>query len=907
MEEASAARPPSSPRRCSLSVPRRSHWVLIGAAVIFAALLSIFAAELGAEQRKAHRDVEHRFVERTTTSAALIEALFESSSNISRTDNARRYGGAKVSPRRLAAFAREQHLTGLAILEHGKLVAAAPQTPPGVRRAIRVATPAIERTLRKQPLFVSGVVPAGAGTQIIEFAQRVDVGRRHRVLVSTLAPRLVYRLLGGYLARVPNERRGGAFLLDQRGAVIASPMRGVRPGGPVADPALQTALSTGDHGLFGRGGYFAARPVGHTTWRVVLTAPTHELFAAVTGSRKWVPWILFIAFAAVAVLALGLLRRVLRAADELAVANDGLEHANDALEARVWELHQTQERYALAVRGANDGIWDWDLTTGRLYFSERWKAILGHDGGEIGASPAEWITRVHADDVGRVQAAIEAHIAGTTGHFEDQHRIRHRDGTYRWVVSRGIAIRDASGRATRMAGSMSDVTDRKSAEDRLRHDALHDALTGLPNRTLFLDRLTRSLMRGDRNRDYQCAVLFLDLDRFKLVNDSFSHAIGDELLKTIAGRLTTTVRPADTVARLSGDEFTILLDELDNADEAAAVARRALAAIERPLRIGGHELFVTASVGIALSERGVDASTLMRNADIAMYDAKRHGKARWALFTAGMHSRVLSQLHVETELRSALDDGRMRVFYQPIVDLSSGEVVALEALARWPAGVPAVPPDVFVPVAEESGLIRALGRHVLEEACDRLSRWREDGVVGPGVTISVNISRWQLTEPGLLADVTTGLERARLPATALRLEITESTMVTEPDRLRAALEELERLGVRTHIDDFGTGHSSLADLKHFPADTLKIDRSFIATLDDDEGSQAIVGATIALAKTLGLRTTAEGVETDEQRDKLATLGCDFAQGYLFSKPLEAADAEQFLRSPSPSRLRVAAG
>jgi diguanylate cyclase (GGDEF)-like protein/PAS domain S-box-containing protein len=852
--------------------------------------------------------VERRFTERAATSAALIQALFASSSNVARADNARRYGVPRLRPARLGRLAREEHLTGLAVVEKSRIIAAAPQTSPAVLAAIRSAVPLIRRTVAKQPLFVSGVVKTADGNRITLFAQRVDAAARHRVVVSSLAPRLMYSVLGGYLARVPNERRGHAYLVDRRGAVLASPLRGLQPGEPLPDRALREALQVAGHGVFRRGSYFAAQPVGGTPWRVVLTAPTSQLFATVSGTRKWVPWILFVAFAAVAALALGLLRRVLRGADQLAAANEELEGANDALEARVVELHQTQERYALAVRGANDGIWDWDLINDRLHFSERWKAILGHADGEIGASPAEWITRVHPDDVARVQAALDAHLSARTGHFEDEHRIRHRDGTYRWVVSRGVAIRSAGGRATRMAGSMSDITDRKRAEHRLRHDALHDALTGLPNRTLFLDRLTRSLMRSERNRAHRCAVLFLDLDRFKLVNDSFSHASGDELLVTLAGRLSASVRPADTVARLSGDEFTILLDEIDGADEAAAVARRALAAIEHPVRIDDRELFVTASIGIALSEPGVDAATLLRNADIAMYDAKRHGKARWALFNAGMHRRVLSQLHVETELRSALDEGRLRVFYQPIVDLQGGEIVGVEALARWPAGQPAIGPDVFVPVAEETGLIRPLGSFVLKEACRRLSEWRDRGTAGHGVTVSVNISRWQLTEPGLVVDVDNALTAAGLPADALRLEITESTMVTEPDRLRAALEELEQLGVRTHIDDFGTGHSSLAVLQHFPGDTLKIDRSFIATLNEDEGSEAIVRATIALAKNLGLRTTAEGVETQAQRDKLAALGCDFAQGYLFSMPLDGADAEPLLRSWSAVRpVRATAG
>jgi diguanylate cyclase (GGDEF)-like protein len=405
--------------------------------------------------------------------------------------------------------------------------------------------------------------------------------------------------------------------------------------------------------------------------------------------------------------------------------------------------------------------------------------------------------------------------------------------------------------------------------------------------------------RAERERSHRCAVLFLDLNRFKLVNDSFSHAIGDELLIALAGRLAAAIRPADTVARLGGDEFTILLDDIACDADADAVAQRALAAIERPVSIDGHELFITASVGISLSEPGMGPSELMRNADIAMYDAKRQGKPRMKMFNAAMHRRVVSQLQVETDLRSAIDDRLLRVFYQPIIDLRTGKISGLEALARWPAGQPAIPPDQFIAVAEETGLIGRLGRLVLGEACGRLSDWRRRNVVDPTVTVSVNTSRWQLGEPRLIADVLDALKNTGLPAHALRLEITESTMITDPDRMRASLDELERIGVHTHIDDFGTGHSSLTVLQHFPGDTLKIDRSFIATVHEDEGSAAIVRATIALAKNLNLRTTAEGVENHAQLQRLVALGCDYAQGYLFSRPLDANGAENLIRAWTP--------
>jgi diguanylate cyclase (GGDEF)-like protein/PAS domain S-box-containing protein len=562
--------------------------------------------------------------------------------------------------------------------------------------------------------------------------------------------------------------------------------------------------------------------------------------------------------------------------------------------AALGELRESQERYALAVRGANDGIWDWDLPSGRIYFSPRWKAILGYSDDAVADLPQEWLGRVHPGDVEQLQAAIDAHLDGQAAQLESEHRMRHRDGAYRWVLSRGVAIRDQDGTATRLAGSMTDITDNKAAEERLLHNALHDTLTGLPNRTLFLDRLAVLLTRARRQPSYRCAVLFLDLNRFKLVNDGFSHAIGDQLLVALARRLEIGLRPGDTFARLGGDEFTILLDGIASLGEAAEVAERIQHALSEPFAIDGRELVVTASIGIALSERDSRPAELMRNADIAMYDAKRQGAARASVFSAHMHSRVKSELQLEAELRRAIDDRRLRVFYQPIVDVGSGRLTGFEALARWPAAEPHVEPAEFIAMAEKTGLIGSLGRLVLNEACARLVDWRERGLIDAGVSVSVNVSARQFGDANLIPDVLVALEQNRLLGGALRLEVTESTVMQEPERMRAALEELERVGVRAHIDDFGTGYSSLAFLQHFPGDTLKIDRSFIRAMHQDEGSEAIVRAVIALAHSLDLQVIAEGVESSAQLEKLRALGCESAQGFLMSKPLDVIETERLL-------------
>jgi diguanylate cyclase (GGDEF)-like protein/PAS domain S-box-containing protein len=548
------------------------------------------------------------------------------------------------------------------------------------------------------------------------------------------------------------------------------------------------------------------------------------------------------------------------------------------------ELRKNKERYALAVRGANDGIWDWDLSRGRLYYAPRWKAITGYTNGEIGDSPEDWLGRVHPDDVERVQAEIDAHLEGRSPHFESEHRIRHADGGYRWVLSRGVAIRDENGKATRMAGSMSNITDRKSAEEQLVHDALHDGLTGLPNRALFLDRLTQSLRRTEREESHRCAVLFLDLDRFKVVNDGFNHAVGDQLLVATARRLAATLRPGDTVARIGGDEFTVLLDGVESIEEAREIASRTQIALSKPFRIEGREIVVTASVGIAVSDPASRSGELLRNADIAMYNAKRDGTARHAIFNTSMHKRVVTRLRLETELREAIETERLRVFYQPIVDLMTGEVAGFEALARWPVDTPTVPPSEFIPVAEETGLIRPLGRLVLHQACAQLADWRARGIAAEGTTLSVNVSGRQLVEPELTEDINSALEQSGLPPHALRLEITESSILHDPARIPTLLDRLERRGVRAQIDDFGTGYSSLSFLRRFPGDALKIDRSFVRSILHEDGSEEIVRAIVGLAQSLNLGSIAEGVEDQEQLKLLHDLGCERAQGFLFAKP-----------------------
>jgi diguanylate cyclase (GGDEF)-like protein/PAS domain S-box-containing protein len=562
------------------------------------------------------------------------------------------------------------------------------------------------------------------------------------------------------------------------------------------------------------------------------------------------------------------------------------------------ELAQSRERYALAMRAANDGIWDWDLATEQIYFSPRWHAVLGHPELSSEEPPTAWFELIHDEDLPRLRAAIDAHLAGQTPHLQSEHRMRHADGTWRWVLSRGLAIRGPGGTATRMAGSLSDITDQRAAELQLQHDALHDALTGLPNRALFMDRVDQVVQRSTRDPTVGCAVLFVDVDRFKLVNDTLSHAAGDQLLVELAARIADVLRPGDTVARIGGDEFTILLDGVVVDRDATVVAERVQSSLGRPFGIDGHELHVTASIGVSLSSSRMSAAELLRNADIAMYDAKRRGQGRCAVFTESMRQRVVDRVTRESDLRLAVEESLLEVHYQPIVELSSGALYGVEALARWPDRWPEVPPIEFIEIAEETGVIGAIGLQVLRAGLEQFAAWRKAGLVSDEIRVSVNVSGRQLDDPRLPEEIRDAIAGAELPASALRLEITESTLMQEPERIRRIVSEVCASGVGLHLDDFGTGYSSLAALHRLPVDALKIDRSFVTSAAED-GGDAIVRAIVALAHSLGLDVIAEGIEHPEQQIRLRGLGCQYGQGFMFSKPLGAKDMEALLMSWTP--------
>jgi diguanylate cyclase (GGDEF)-like protein/PAS domain S-box-containing protein len=560
-------------------------------------------------------------------------------------------------------------------------------------------------------------------------------------------------------------------------------------------------------------------------------------------------------------------------------------------------LRESEERYALAARGANDGLWDWNLTTDEVYYSPRWKAMLGYAEDEIGGSPFQWLNRVHREDVERLKAQINAHVAGLTPQLEDEHRVFHKDGAYRWVLCRGVAVRNGNAKAYRMAGSQTDITERKLAEEQLLHDAFHDTLTALPNRALFIDLLARSLGRAQRRADYRFAVLFIDLDRFKVINDSLGHTVGDELLQAMTRRIERCVRPGDTVARLGGDEFTILVDDIGSSSDATRVADRVQTELSKPFTLRGHEVFTSASIGIALSATGYSrAEELLRDADIAMYRAKALGKARYEVFDTAMHARAKALLELETDLRRAIDRHEFVLQNQPVVSLSSGLIVGFEGLIRWrhpQRGL--IGPAAFIPIAEETGLIIPIGRWVLREACRQAQEWEQKFPAMGNLAISVNLSGKQFAQARLVEDVDQALKESGLDANRLRLEITESAVMEDAPSAMAMIDQLRALNVKIDIDDFGTGYSSLSYLQRFEIDNLKIDRSFVSAIGNDRGENAeIVRTIVTLARHLGMDAVAEGVETPDQLALLRELGCQRVQGFLFAAPVEGGEAGRLL-------------
>ena len=571
--------------------------------------------------------------------------------------------------------------------------------------------------------------------------------------------------------------------------------------------------------------------------------------------------------------------------DELGLLADTFNEMLAQIESRDAALSESEARYALAVRGAQDGLWDWRLETGEIYFAPRWKEMLGYDEAELVSRPEEWFDRVHPQDRNGLHAALEAHLAGMTPHFEAEYRLRHRNGSWLWAFSRGLAIRDASGRVVRIAGSQSDVTDRKG----------RDALTGLPNRLLFVDRVESALRREKSPDGEPFAVLAVELERLDLLNETLGRSAGRKLLLAAAERIQGLLGPRDTLASLEGGRFAILLG-IHDAANASRVASAIHAALAPAFRIDDQEHFSAAAIGIALSHSGYElAEELLRDTLAALSRARDRGWSQTEVFDERMRTRAFARIELEDALRRALDRGELELHYQPILRLQGRRLAAFEALLRWTRGAGAtVLPGEFITLAEETGIIVPLGGWVLQEACRQLREWRSHLPAVADLSLSVNISAHQLNRLEFIEEVEAALGEADVPARCLKLEITESVLVDHLEPARTVLDELHRLGVGLWLDDFGTGYSNLSYLHRFPIEAMKVDRSFVGQLDDGE-RRGLVETLVALARSLGMKTIAEGVETPRQLERLDALGCDFVQGHAISVALGSQAAAEFLR------------
>jgi diguanylate cyclase (GGDEF)-like protein/PAS domain S-box-containing protein len=556
-------------------------------------------------------------------------------------------------------------------------------------------------------------------------------------------------------------------------------------------------------------------------------------------------------------------------------------------------LRISEERLALALDSGNDGLWDWNVTTGHVWYSDRWQTMLGYEPGEIEHNIRTWEHLIHSDDIKQARALLTDHFEGRSASYLFEHRLRNKSGTYTWVLGRGrVVARDEEGRPLRIVGTSIDITERKASEQRIAYMARHDALTGLPNRSVFHEHLEQRLGEVRRGRG-QTALFCLDLDRFKSVNDTLGHPAGDELLCQIASRLTATVREGDLVVRLGGDEFAIIISHADHTHHVSKLAQRVIDAVGQPVNLGGVLVSVGVSIGIALAPSNADApGGLFKNADLALYRAKRAARSSYRFYEASMDAAVETRMQLELEMREAVSDCGFALHYQPVLRLADHSIVGFEALMRWPHPTRGmIAPCDFIPLAEETGLIVPLGSWALQEACREAASWPDH------LRIAVNVSAVQFQQPGLEESVISALATSGIASHRLMLEITESVLIQDADAVIACLHRLKCIGVRIALDDFGIGYSSLSYLRRFPFDTIKMDRSFISEINNP-GAAAIVRAVVGIAMQLGATVTAEGVETNAQLEQVGREGCTDVQGYLVSHPLPAKRAIEFISSSS---------
>jgi len=555
---------------------------------------------------------------------------------------------------------------------------------------------------------------------------------------------------------------------------------------------------------------------------------------------------------------------------------------------------QTMEmRFQRTVHGVRDGVWDWDLQTGMAYFSPRWCNLVGYQGGEV-TSTEQWFSMIHPDDFPRFKERFDAHVNGATPVFKHEYRIATKAGLFKWMLVRGIVERDSVGRAIRIAGSQTDVDKQKLTEARILYDAQFDRVTGLVNRFHFLDELSREFDKARANPEYRFAVMLLDLDRFKFINDSQGHAVGDQILLAVGQRITANLRGQDVVGRYGGDEFVALVRGVP-AHVASTYAQGVVEAFREPFRIEKREYRHSISIGIttASADSYEAPEDVIRDADIAMHRAKALGRNRYVVFDEPMRADLAKQFGIERDLRTALYRDDLSVHYQPIVSMATGKPISFEALARWYHATRGwVSPVDFIPVAEDTGLIHEIGEFVLDQSCIDVSQWKYT----EPVSVSVNVSPKQFTNKNLVGRFKKAVTSRDLPAGTIGVEVTESALMEDEQASIATMKAMRRANFFVHLDDFGTGYSALHSIMKFPLDGLKIDQSFVRSLGEREHAKSIIQTIVQLAHNLGIYVVAEGVETKAHWNTLKALGVDFAQGYYIAKPMPTSDVQTWLAS-----------
>ena len=575
--------------------------------------------------------------------------------------------------------------------------------------------------------------------------------------------------------------------------------------------------------------------------------------------------------------------------DEIGLLTESFGYMTIRLKNTLEKLEKSRERYSLALKGANDGIWDWDLISANVSYSPRWKEIIGFESDSLSANLSEWFDRVHPEDRNTLQRNIDEHLAGNTDFIEVEYRIKHQDDTYRWVLTRGAAQKEYNGLPVRVAGSQTDITSRKAMENKLVKTALYDALTELPKRVLLKERIDHALEIARRNNANNFAVLFLDLDGFKRINDTYGHTAGDLMLIQLSQRLKTCLRTGDTLARLSGDEFVILLENVNDEVMIEKIVKRIMSVVEEEFTIQKKKIYVTVSIGIYLY-RGKVISTdeIIQNADVAMYNAKMEGKGRYTFLSEQIRTAYSEKWTLEHELHLALPANHLKIFVQPIIESQTHELSKIECLIRWDHPQRGhITPGRFIPAAEESGFITEITRWEVALILKTLEDWRSRFGESFKLTTSINLSANDFMVPGgipgMLKDM--GYEKAgRL--SELCFEVTEGALIHNIDSTSSQLQILRDLGVKVELDDFGTGFSSLNYLSRFPLDGIKIDRSFIRDLLANLQNGKVVKSIIRMSHDLNLHVVAEGVETDAQLKYLQNCGCDYIQGFYICRPMD---------------------